>query len=329
MNAIRAGRRRHGGGDPSRQWRARRAGRGAHVGAPGPGVSNRRIRRLLIANRGEIAVRLLRTCQRLGIETVLAASDADLDSAPRPPGRPGGPPRSGGVAGQLPVGRRCGGGGGVLGRRRRASGLRLSFGEPCAGGCLRERGPASSSARHPRSSRAVGDKLQARAEALAAGLPVLPGGEVTTLAGAERLLSEIGLPVLVKAVGGGGGRGMKKLTDAGALAETLELSMAEARGAFGDPRVYLERYLDRARHIEVQVLGDGEAGHPSRRPGLLGAAPLPETARGGAGAVPARRLATRSAHALRCNSPSTWVTGASARWSSSSTRTTRCSTSWR
>ncbi len=104
---------------------------------------------------------------------------------------------------------------------------------------------------------ALGDKLRARAVAAEAGLPLLPGGEVTTLADAERLLADIGLPLLVKAVGGGGGRGMKLVTDRRELAQQLELAMSEARGAFGDPRVYLERYVDRGRHVEVQVLGDG------------------------------------------------------------------------
>ncbi|MGH8982134.1 MAG: acetyl-CoA carboxylase biotin carboxylase subunit, partial [Acidimicrobiales bacterium] len=106
--------------------------------------------------------------------------------------------------------------------------------------------------------RTFGDKLRARAAAVDAGVPILPGGEVTSAADAEALLAHTGLPVLVKAVGGGGGRGMRLVRDAGELAHALDLAMAEARGAFGDPRVYLERYVSRGRHVEVQILADGD-----------------------------------------------------------------------
>ena len=223
------------------------------MGTAGPGVI---IRRLLIANRGEIAVRLLRTCQRVGIESVLAASDADLDS---PPARMAdrvvrlGPAPS--QASYLSVDAVMAAAGAAG-----ADAVHPGYGflsespalaEACAQAGLVFVGPT------PAQLRAVGDKLQARAEALEAGLPLLPGGEVTTLADAEHLLAEIGPPLLVKAVGGGGGRGMRQLSEPRALARTLQDSMAEARGAFGDPRVYLERYVDGARHIEVQLLGDG------------------------------------------------------------------------
>jgi acetyl-CoA carboxylase biotin carboxylase subunit len=215
------------------------------------------IRRLLIANRGEIAVRLLRTCQRLGIETVLAASDADLDSLPaRLADRVVrlGPAAS--QASYLSVDAVV-----AAAQAAGADAVHPGYGflaespalaTACAQRGLLFVGPT------PAQLLALGDKLQARAKALEAGLPLLPGGEVTTLADAERLLAGIGLPVLVKAVCGGGGRGIQQLTEPRALARTMELSMAEARGAFGEPRVYLERYVDRARHVEVQVLGDGD-----------------------------------------------------------------------
>jgi len=106
--------------------------------------------------------------------------------------------------------------------------------------------------------RAAGDKLEARRHAAAAGLPVAPGGAVATLAEAEALGRKIGVPLLVKAVGGGGGRGMKLVRRAGDLSDTLHLAMSEAQAAFGDARVYLERFIASGRHVEVQLLGDGE-----------------------------------------------------------------------
>jgi acetyl-CoA carboxylase biotin carboxylase subunit len=104
---------------------------------------------------------------------------------------------------------------------------------------------------------AVGDKLTARSHAVAAGLPVVPGGEAADLAAARAVAAEVGFPLLVKAVGGGGGRGMKLVRSAADLAHTLDLAISEAAAAFGDPRVYVERYVESGRHVEVQVLGDG------------------------------------------------------------------------
>jgi acetyl-CoA carboxylase, biotin carboxylase subunit len=106
---------------------------------------------------------------------------------------------------------------------------------------------------------AVGDKLTARSHALTAGLPVVPGGEAVDLAGARAVAAEVGYPLLVKAVGGGGGRGMKRVDAPDELAHTLDLATSEAAAAFGDPRVYLERFVSSGRHVEVQVLGDGSS----------------------------------------------------------------------
>jgi acetyl-CoA carboxylase biotin carboxylase subunit len=86
---------------------------------------------------------------------------------------------------------------------------------------------------------------------------VVPGGEAADLAGARAVAAEVGYPLLVKAVGGGGGRGMKLVRSAADLPHTLDLAVSEAAAAFGDPRVYLERYVASGRHVEVQVLGDG------------------------------------------------------------------------
>ena len=107
---------------------------------------------------------------------------------------------------------------------------------------------------------AVGDKLRARAEAEGAGVPIAPGGPVETVGEAMILGREIGAPLLIKAVGGGGGRGMKRVDRLEDLPNAMHLAAGEAGAAFGDARVYLERFVARGRHVEVQILGDGE-GH--------------------------------------------------------------------
>ncbi|HEU5160029.1 MAG TPA: biotin carboxylase N-terminal domain-containing protein [Streptosporangiaceae bacterium] len=215
------------------------------------------VRRLLIANRGEIAVRIMRTCRRLGVETVLAVSAADRDS---PPARladrtvvigPADPARS-----YLDVDAVVG-----AARATGADAIHPGYGflaenprlaAACAAAGVVFVGPTETQLA------AAGDKLAARGHAVAAGLPVLPGGEVRDVRAARRLADEIGWPVLVKAVGGGGGRGMKKVGGPAELADTIELAMAEAGAAFADPRVYLERFVPAGRHVEVQIAGDGE-----------------------------------------------------------------------
>jgi acetyl-CoA carboxylase, biotin carboxylase subunit len=107
---------------------------------------------------------------------------------------------------------------------------------------------------------AVGDKLRARAEAESAGVPTAPGGAVENVSEAMVLGREIGPPLLIKAVGGGGGRGMKRVDRLEDLPSAMDMAAAEAGAAFGDTRVYLERFVAHGRHVEVQILGDG-AGH--------------------------------------------------------------------
>jgi acetyl-CoA carboxylase biotin carboxylase subunit len=215
-----------------------------------------RIRRLLIANRGEIAARVVRTCSRLGIESVLAASDADLESLPARLAdrvvRLGPAAASASyldpdavVQAAVAVGADAVHPGyGFLSENP-------SLARACAAAGIVFVGPT------PESLEAVGDKLKARGHAVAAGLPVVPGGEAVDLAGAQALAAEVGYPLLVKAVGGGGGRGMKLVHDPADLAHTLDLAVSEAAAAFGDPRVYLERFVSSGRHVEVQILGDG------------------------------------------------------------------------
>ncbi|MEO8114586.1 MAG: ATP-grasp domain-containing protein, partial [Phenylobacterium sp.] len=102
-----------------------------------------------------------------------------------------------------------------------------------------------------------GDKLMARRVASDAGLPVVPGGEAVDKAQARRQAAETGYPLLIKAVAGGGGRGMQRVDREAELDARIDLAVAEARAAFGDGRVYVERYIASGRHVEVQVLGDG------------------------------------------------------------------------
>ncbi|HTT03389.1 MAG TPA: biotin carboxylase N-terminal domain-containing protein [Steroidobacteraceae bacterium] len=214
------------------------------------------LRRLLIANRGEIAVRILRTAQSLGIECVLAASEADLASVParladRTVCIGPGPSHASYLNGAALIAAALANhvqavhpGYGFLSEN-------ASFARQCREAGLTFIGPTEEQLG------AVGDKLKARAHALAAGLPVVPGGAVSSAADALALAERIGWPVLIKAVGGGGGRGMKPVHEPAQMAHAAELAMAEAAGAFGDPRIYLERFVAAGRHVEVQLLGDG------------------------------------------------------------------------
>jgi acetyl-CoA carboxylase biotin carboxylase subunit len=213
-------------------------------------------RRLLVANRGEIAVRILRTCHRLGIETILAASDADLDStAARLADRTvrlGPAPAAASYLDVAAVVRAA--------TAERADAIHPGYGflseSPLLARACAEAGIVYIGPTEEQLS-AVGDKLRARMHAAAAGLPVVPGGEVRDVPSAVALADEIGWPVLVKAVGGGGGRGMHRVGDARSLVAIVDRAIAEAQAAFGDPRVYLERYVSSGRHVEVQLLGDG------------------------------------------------------------------------
>jgi acetyl-CoA carboxylase biotin carboxylase subunit len=214
------------------------------------------IKRILIANRGEIAVRIIRTCKELGIETVLAVSEADRESlgarlATRAvcigPGRPSDSYLRVETIVQAALGTGCDAihpGYGFLSERAALAKL-------CEEEGVIFIGPTAAQID------AVGDKLKARFHAEAANVPVVPGGPIDSPADAQALAEQIGAPLLVKAVGGGGGRGMKLVEDLADLPATLDMASAEAGAAFGDARVYLERYVAQGRHIEVQLLGDG------------------------------------------------------------------------
>ena len=217
------------------------------------------IRRIFIANRGEIAARIVRTCRTLGIETVLATSEADRDSMPARlatraicigPARASDSYLRAETLLQAARGTGCDAihpGYGFLSER-------ASFARLCEQNEMIFIGPTSAQLE------AVGDKLRARAEAVAAGVPVAPGSAAATVDEARAIAQRTGYPILVKAVAGGGGRGMKRVDRAAELDAALALAAAEAGAAFGDARVYVERYVTRGRHVEVQVLGDGAGG---------------------------------------------------------------------
>jgi acetyl-CoA carboxylase biotin carboxylase subunit len=214
------------------------------------------IRRILIANRGEIAVRIIRTCRELRIETVLAASEADLGSLPATladrtvcigPARPSESYLNAHAIVQAALGTHADAihpGYGFLSERPALAQLCEAHGVVFIG-------PTAAQLE------TVGDKLRARAEATSAEVPVVPGARVSSTGEAMAAALEIGMPLLVKAVSGGGGRGMKRVDAAEELPPALELAAAEAGAGFGDARVYLERFIARARHVEVQVLGNG------------------------------------------------------------------------
>ena len=215
--------------------------------------------KILIANRGEIALRVLRACKELGIPTVAIHSTADADAmhvrladesvcVGPPPAR-----ESYLNIPQLLAACEITGadavhpGYGFLSENAR-------FAEILAAHDVTFIGP---SAKHIRT---MGDKIAAKKTAVSLGLPVVPGSEggVADAASAEKIAADIGYPVLVKAAAGGGGRGMKVAETADDMAEAFSTARAEARAAFGDGSVYLEKYLDRPHHVEVQVLGDGK-----------------------------------------------------------------------
>ena len=211
--------------------------------------------RVFVANRGEIAVRIIDACDRLGFETVLGVSSADKDTlATRRAGRVlalGGPRATDSYL-LMPA---------VLHAAIETGCTALhpgygflseqpEFARQCAENGLTFIGPS------PEALDALGDKLKARALAESLDVPVSPGGTAGDLAEITRLAQEIGYPVLIKAAYGGGGRGMKLVRSAAELSGAWQVASSEAESAFGDGTVFLERYVTDAKHIEVQILGD-------------------------------------------------------------------------
>jgi 3-methylcrotonyl-CoA carboxylase alpha subunit len=213
--------------------------------------------RILIANRGEIACRVARTARRLGIRTVAVYSDADVDAlhvdvCDEAHRIGGAAPRDSYLNGRaiIEVARNSGAqaihpGYGFLSENE-------TFAAQCAAAGITFIGPP------PAAIAAMGSKSAAKAIMARAGVPIVPGyhgddQQPALLAGEA---ARIGYPVLVKATAGGGGKGMKVATGAGDFADALASAQREAKAAFGDDRVLLERYLRSPRHIEIQVFGD-------------------------------------------------------------------------
>jgi acetyl-CoA carboxylase, biotin carboxylase subunit len=213
--------------------------------------------KVLIANRGEIALRVHRACKELGVSTVAIHSTADADAMHvrladesvciGPP-----PPKDSYLnipaiisAAEITNADAIHPGYGFLSENAR-------FAEIVTAHNITFIGPT------PEHIRVMGDKIAAKVAAGSAGIPLVPGskGALASIEEALRAADEIGFPVLVKAAAGGGGRGMKVAKTPEALAEAVSTAKAEAKAAFGDDSVYLEKYLERPRHIEIQIIAD-------------------------------------------------------------------------
>ncbi|MBO0820137.1 MAG: ATP-grasp domain-containing protein [Nocardiopsaceae bacterium] len=214
------------------------------------------IRRLLIANRGEIAVRVARAAAKLGIETVAAVSDADRESlittlADRVVCIGAAPARASYLNAAAVVAAAVGTGADAVHPGYGFLSEDPDLSDLCARNGVTFVGPPGEV------MRAVGNKLRARELAGQVDVPVSPGSvRVSSAADARGLADELGYPLLIKAAAGGGGRGMRILRSARDLDEQLGLASAEAQAAFGDGTVYVERFVEDARHVEVQLLAD-------------------------------------------------------------------------
>ena len=213
--------------------------------------------KVLVANRGEIAVRVMRTCADMGIATVAVYSDADRDALhvrePDEAHRIGPAPAEASYLNAEAIIRTA--------LRSGAQAIHPGYGflaesgefaEACAAAGLVFVGPSAEVLR------LVGDKAAAKRLAESEGVPLVPGyhGEDQDDAVLLREAREIGFPVMIKAAKGGGGMGMRLVRDRAAFAEALEAARREARSSFGDDTLILERYLEQPRHVEVQVMGD-------------------------------------------------------------------------
>jgi propionyl-CoA carboxylase alpha chain len=214
-------------------------------------------KKILIANRGEIACRIIKTARRLGIATVAVYSEADaaalhVDMADEAV-EIGAPPASQSYLNIEAILRAC--------RERGADAVhpgygllseRVGFLEALAGIGVTFIGP------NAKAIAAMGDKIESKKLALAAGVSIVPGfvGEIRDAAHAKALAREIGYPVMVKASAGGGGKGLRIVHRESELLQAIRSSQNEARASFGDDRLFVEKYVTEPRHIEIQVMGD-------------------------------------------------------------------------
>lgn len=225
-------------------------------------------KKILIANRGEIALRIIRTCKEMGIKTVAVYSTADRESLHVRFADEAvciGPPRSSDsylnipqilAAAEITNADAIHPGYGFLSENAK-------FAEVCRDYNIKFIGPT------PESIRAMGDKITAKETMKKAGVPTVPGSEGLLGSDSEALslATEIGYPVIVKATAGGGGRGMRVIWKAEELVPAMESARMEAAASFGNDGLYMEKYIEEPRHIEIQVVGDqfGKACHLSER----------------------------------------------------------------
>jgi len=214
-------------------------------------------KKVLIANRGEIALRVIRACKELGVETVAVYSEADRESLHvrfadddvcigRAPSRDS----------YLNIPRLI-----AAAEITGADAIHPGYGFLAENAEFAEKVSASNIAfigPSPDQIRQMGDKAAARSLAKAQGVPTVPGspGPVASLEDGQQVAGELGFPVIIKAAAGGGGKGMRVATDADQFAQAFTLAKQEALAAFGSGEVYIEKYLARPRHIEIQVMGD-------------------------------------------------------------------------
>jgi acetyl-CoA carboxylase biotin carboxylase subunit len=216
------------------------------------------MKKVLIANRGEIALRIIRAAGELGIKTVVAHSTADEKSLPVLLADEAiciGPPPSGQSYLNIPnlLSAAIVTGADAIHPGYGFLAENATFAEMCREHGITFIGPT------PENMRALGDKATARKVAREAGVPTVPGtDEVESVEEAKRAAQEIGYPVILKASAGGGGRGMRVVHTEEDLERAVLQAQEEARAAFGNPAVYLEKYIEEPKHIEIQVLGDGE-----------------------------------------------------------------------
>ena len=220
-------------------------------------MTNTPIRRVLVANRGEIAVRVIRTCRERGIETVAVFSEADRTSvhvrlADEAYSVGPAPSSQSYLVGEKLI---------EVARQSRCDAVHPGYGflsenadfaQACADAGLVFIGPP------PQAIRMMGDKTAARALMEEAGVPMAPGttDAVADVQEATEVAGEIGYPVLIKAAAGGGGKGMRVVEEEGALERAFEMARSEAQSAFGDGRVFIEKFIQEPRHIEFQILAD-------------------------------------------------------------------------
>lgn len=217
--------------------------------------------KVLIANRGEIALRILRACKELGIQTVAVHSTADANAMHVKLADEsvciGPPPSMNSYLNIHEIMAACE----ITGADAIHPGYgflseNAKFADILEAHNITFIGP---SAEHIRT---MGDKIEAKKTAKRLGIPVVPGseGEVRENDEAMRIAAEIGYPVIIKAAAGGGGRGMRIVNDEKEMKQALQTTKSEAAAAFGDDAVYIEKFLGKPRHIEIQVMGDGKGG---------------------------------------------------------------------